>query len=112
MPPWKPEPGFGEFHDERRLTDAEVKTIAAWAEAGAPEGDPKDLREPPKFPEGWQLGTPDLVLKVPEPFAIPAEGPDIYRCFVIPIPLEADRTVAAVKFRPGNRKVVHHALLF
>jgi hypothetical protein len=112
MPPWKAEPGFGEFHDERRLTDAEIRTIAAWAEAGAPEGDPKDLREPPKFPEGWQLGTPDLVLKVPQSFEIPAVGRDLYRCFVIPIPIESDRTVAAVEFRPGNRKVVHHALLF
>ena len=112
MPPWKAEPGFGEFHDERRLTDAEIKTIAAWSQAGAPEGDSKDLAPAPKFPEGWQLGTPDLVLKAQEAFEIPSSGRDVYRCFVIPIPTESDRTVAAVEFRPGNRKVVHHALLF
>ena len=112
MPPWKAEPGFGDFHDERRLTEAEIKTINDWAETGAVEGDPKDLGTPPKFPEGWQLGTPDLVLKTPGSFEIPADGRDIYRCFVIPIPIETDRTVAAVEFRPGNSKVVHHALMF
>jgi hypothetical protein len=112
MPPWKAEQGFGEFHDERRLTDVEIRTIADWAEAGAPEGDSKDQREAPRFPEGWQLGTPDLVLKAPASFEVPAVGRDIYRCFVIPIPIDSDKTVAAIEFRPGNRKVVHHALLY
>ena len=112
MPPWKPEPGFGAFHDERRLSDREIQTIADWVEAGWPEGDANDLPPAPKFPEGWQLGTPDLVLRVPEPFHIPAGGRDLYRCFVIPIPTDSNRTVAAVEFRPGNRRVVHHALLF
>ena len=112
MPPWKAEPGFGEFHDERRLSDADIQTIAHWAEDGALEGDPKDLPPSPKFPEGWQLGTPDLVLKVAESFRVPADGRDTYRCFVIPIPINGDKTVAAVEFRPGNRKIVHHALLF
>jgi Copper type II ascorbate-dependent monooxygenase, C-terminal domain len=112
MPPWKPEPGFGSFHDEHRLSDEQIHRIAAWAEGGAPEGDPKDLKPAPKFPEGWQLGTPDLVLEVPEPFPVPANGRDIYRCFVIPIPIDTDKTVAAIEFRPGNRRVVHHALMF
>jgi hypothetical protein len=112
MPPWKPEPGFGLFHDERRLSDEEIKKIADWVGAGAPEGDPKDLRVAPKFPDGWQLGKPDLVLKANEPVSVPASGRDIYRCLVIPIPIDSDRMVAAVEFRPGNPKVVHHALLY
>ena len=112
MPPWKPESGFGSFLDARRLSGAEIKTIAAWSDAGSPEGDAKDLPSLPKFPEGWQLGTPDLVLKPSEAFDVPASGDDIYRCFVIPIPIDTDKTVAAVEFRPGNRKVVHHALLY
>ena len=70
------------------------------------------MPEPPKFVDGWQLGTPDLVVKMPQPFKIPADGPDIYRCFVIPIPTDHDRMVSAVEFRPGNRKVVHHAIMF
>ena len=112
MPPWKPEAGFGSFHDERRLSQDEIRTIAAWSEAGAPEGNTKDLPQPPKFAEGWQLGTPDVVLKMDGPFSVPASGEDVYRCFVIPIPISTDKTVAAVEFRPGNRKVVHHALLY
>ena len=112
MPPWKPEAGYGEFHDARTLTPAEMKSIADWAEAGAPEGDPKDLPTMPKFPEGWQLGTPDLVLEMPEAFTIPASGRDVQRCFVIPVGIASDKTVAAVEFRPGNRKVVHHSILF
>jgi hypothetical protein len=112
MPPWKPEPGFGSFHDERRLSDRELKLIANWVEAGAPEGDAKDLPPQPKFPDGWRFGTPDLVLKVPEPFTVPASGRDIYRCFVIPIQIESDKTVSLVEFRPGNPRVVHHALFY
>ncbi len=79
MPPWKPEPGFGSFHDERRLSDADIQKIADWAEAGAPEGNAKDLPPAPKFPDGWQLGTPDLVLKAAQPFQVPASGRDVYR---------------------------------
>ena len=59
MPPWKAEAGYGKFRDEHRLTDAELKTFADWAKAGAPEGDAKDLPAQPKFPEGWPLGEPD-----------------------------------------------------
>jgi hypothetical protein len=112
MPPWKPEPEFGEFLDARRLTDAELKTIADWVDAGAPEGEPDLLPAPPTFPEGWQLGEPDLVLKMTEAFAVPASGRDVHRAFVIPIPTDGDRTVAAVEFRPGNPKVVHHAIFY
>ncbi len=112
MPPWKPEPGFGKFFDERRLSEAEINLIGRWVESGAPEGDPKDLPKPPKFVDGWHLGKPDLVVKMPVPFEIPADGRDIYRCFVIPIPTDRDRVVSAVEFRPGNRKVVHHAIMF
>ena len=112
MPPWKPEPGFGEFHDERRLTDDEIKTIADWAEAGAPEGDPKDL--PPSrrsSPRAGSSARPTWSSRCPSRSTSRPSGRDVYRCFVIPIPIDADRTVAAVEFRPGNRKVVHHALL-
>jgi len=112
MPPWKAEPGFGEFHDVRRLTDAQIRTIAAWVDGGAKEGKPEDLPPAPKFTDGWQLGTPDLVLKVPRPYTVKADGPDQFRCFVIPTGLSEDKTVSAVEFRPGNRKVVHHALFF
>lgn len=112
MPPWKPEPGYGDLLDERKLTDKQIDLIKKWAANGAPEGDPKDLPPTPAFSDGWQLGEPDLVLKMPEQFTIPATGRDVYQCFVIPIGVAEDRTVAAVEFRPGNRRVVHHSLFF
>ncbi len=112
MPPWRAEPGHGPFENERRLSDDELQSRAKWAEAGAPEGDPKDLRAPPAFPEGWQLGKPDLVLTMPASFAVPATGPDVYRCFVIPLPAGEEKTVAAVEFHPGNPRVIHHASFF
>ena len=111
MPPWKPEPGFGTFLDDPRLSARELAVLAAWADAGAPEGDPA-LRPPaPRYRDGWQLGEPDIVFTMPEAFAVPP-GPDIYRAFVIPTPPGLSLPVRAIEFRPGNRRVVHHAKLF
>jgi mono/diheme cytochrome c family protein/peroxiredoxin len=113
MPPWKPEPGFGpKYRNDRSLTDVEIATLAAWADAGAPAGNPADLPPPAQFSETWALGTPDLVLEAAEDFAIPASGDDIYRCFVIPTDLTRDVDVAAIEYRPGNRSVVHHVICY
>jgi mono/diheme cytochrome c family protein len=112
MPPWKPEPGFGEFQDCRRLSDQQIALIKQWVDDGMPQGDLKDLPAPPKFADGWMLGEPDLVVKMPEAFTVPAEGRDVYRCFVLPLNLPEDKFVMAAEYRPGNRRVVHHALLF
>ena len=59
MPPWHAVQGYGEFKNERRLTDADIETLARWAEAGAPMGNPKDLPPLVKYSEEWALGTPD-----------------------------------------------------
>lgn len=112
MPPWRADAGYGPFHNERRLSDADIQTLSRWAAAGAPEGDPKDLPPAPKFPTGWQLGEPDLVLKMPSTFKVPATGPDVYRCFVLDLPAGDEKTVAAVEFHPGNRRAIHHAGFF
>ena len=113
MPPWKPVPGFGlTFKHERSLSEADVATLAAWAAAGAPEGDPADLPAAPKWADDWALGTPDLVIEPQETFQVPAEGHDIYRCFVIPTNLPKDVYISAIEYRPGNRKVVHHMLSY
>ena len=66
MPPWKPVPGFGDFLESRRLSDAELATLVGWIEAGAPEGDRAKLPPPLVFPEGWKLSPPDHVLEMPE----------------------------------------------
>src|SRR5581483_7264125 len=95
MPPWKPRAGSGEFEDDRRLSDAELSTLQNWIASGAPEGDPHDLPPPPAWPAGWGLGTPDLVVSMPTPFAVPAEGTDVFRTFVLPVPLTRARDVRA-----------------
>jgi len=112
MPPWKAADGYGEFQDERRLTDDQIKTLAAWADSGAPEGNPKDLPPPRQFTDGWQLGTPDQVLDSGRPFDVPASGPDIYREFSFPINLKQDQWVAGIELLPGSPDVVHHATIF
>ena len=113
MPPWKPVPGVGPaFKHDKSLSADAIDTLVAWAEAGAPEGDPADLPPPRDFPEGWTLGTPDLVLEPAGEFAIPASGDDIYRCFVIPTDLPADVDLSAIEYRPGNSRVVHHLLAY
>ncbi|MCS6775161.1 MAG: redoxin family protein [Chloroherpetonaceae bacterium] len=109
MPPWRANSN-GEFHNERRLTDQQIATLAAWVDAGAPPGDLKQTPPPPKFPSGWQLGEPDVVLEMPETYEVPAEGRDVYRCFVIPTGFTEDRWVTGVEVRPGNRAVVHHVI--
>ncbi len=112
MPPWKAEPGYGDFLGERRLTDAQIALIKDWAKAGAPEGDPSVKPQPPKFVDGWQGGEPDQVLSIPLKYSLPADGPDQYRCFVLPTGQDHDVYVDGVEFRPGNRQIVHHALVY
>jgi len=110
MPPWQAMHGYGDFEGERRLTDDQIKAIAAWVDAGMPQGDPVRMPPLPTFPDGWHLGSPDLVLRMAEPFDVPASGPDVFRNFVIPSGLTEDKWVRAVEFRPSARAVVHHAL--
>lgn len=111
MPPWLPVAGHGSFEGERRLIVEEIETLRRWHEQGCVEGDPKDMPAAPQFASGWQLGSPDLVLELPEPFVVPAEGRDVYRNFVIPIPIEVPRYIAAMEFRPDKAQVVHHAFM-
>ena len=110
MPPWKPSVGHEVFQGARTLTDKQIRVLKAWADAGSPEGEAKDLPPQPKFPEGWHLGEPDLILKVDKPFTIPAEGPDIYIHFVLPLDYKEDKYLKAVQVRPSNRRVAHHGV--
>jgi Flp pilus assembly protein TadD len=109
MPPWLPEPGHGDFQDERRLTGGQIRTIAEWIDQGAPAGSPSDAPPQPKFTPGWQLGAPDLVIEASAPYHLRADGPDEYWNFVLPLKLDGARWVKAIEIRPGNARAVHHA---
>ncbi len=111
MPPWLPEHGYAEFLGERRLSVDEIGIIHQWVKEGTAEGAPADLSPLPKWPGDWQLGQPDLVVTMPQPYTLAAEGRDVYRNFVIPVPVAGPRYVKGVEFRPGNPRVVHHAFI-
>ena len=112
MPPWHADPHYGQFSNDRRLSQTQIDTIAAWVDQGAIEGDPKDLPTPPKFVEGWIIGKPDIVLQMPEEFTLDASGPDEYQYFEIQTNFKEDVYVQMAEARPGNRKIVHHIIAF
>lgn len=112
MPPWHASTAHIPFQDVRRLSDGEIATFTAWVAAGKPVGDPADAPPRPDFPRGWQLGEPDLVVTMAQAYEVPADGPDIYRNFVLPLDLPEDKWVKAVELRPSARSVVHHSLFF
>ena len=111
MPPWKPVPGHGDFKGAYGLTDDERAAIIAWVDAGAPQGDVSAMPDPLPDTGEWQLGYPDLVLQMPQMFDVP-RAQDTYRCFVIPTGLDADTYINAVQVLPGNKKIVHHVILY
>lgn len=109
MPPWKSEPEYGEFIGQRPLSAAEIATFQRWVSEGALQGDIRDLPPLPARTDGWQLGTPDLVLTPEQTYTLPPEGADRFRVFVLPIPVTLARYVRGVEFRPHDPRVVHHA---
>jgi Flp pilus assembly protein TadD len=111
MPPWLPDPGSVTFVGERRLAPEHIRLIEQWVEQGAAEGDAADRRPPPQWSSGWQLGDPDLVVALAEPYALSESGPDVFRNFVLPIPLSSPRFVRGIEVRTDGRGVVHHATL-
>ena len=109
MPPWLPEHGYGDFADERRLSNEEIALIAKWVQTGMAEGEASAAPPAPKYSDTWQYGTPDLVLKVERPFTLPASGTDVFRNFVLPYPLKQTHYIRAMEIRPAVPQIVHHA---
>ena len=109
MPPWLPEPRGLKLQQERRLSDAQIALIQKWVEQGKVEGNPRDLPPKPHFVEGWQLGTPDLIVTAARPYTVPAGGGDSYWNFILPIPVDTVRWVRAVEIRTNNQRLIHHA---
>jgi hypothetical protein len=109
MPPWPPEPGFGNFAGDRSLTKGQIRLFAEWVAQGKPRGELADLPSPPRFTNQWQMGTPDLILRMPQSFRLPASGGDIFRNFVIPSGVKETKYVRGLELRLDNPRVVHHA---
>ena len=113
MPPWSPDPAYGEFTNDHRLAQKDVDTIAAWVDQGAKEGNPKDLPKMPEFVRGgWEIGKPDVVLQMAEEHVVKPDDPDNYINYFIPTNFKEDVWVQAAEVHPGNRRVVHHVIAF
>ena len=111
MPPWQPTIGYSDFLGERTLTQSEITILREWVEAQTPIGNSDDLPSLPIFADQWQLGTPDLIVKMETPYILPAEGYDQFRNFVIPIPTDSIHYIEAIDFYSENAQVIHHAVL-
>jgi Copper type II ascorbate-dependent monooxygenase, C-terminal domain len=112
MPPWHSAQPRDTFSNDRRLSDVEKNTLIRWTDDGAPRGNPKDLPPQPRFAEGWQIGTPDMVISTAKPFKVTASGTIAYQYFTVPTNFSEDKWVQAIEARPGTRGVVHHILVF
>jgi hypothetical protein len=109
MPPWPPVPGHGDFLGARVLTAEQIDTLRRWVEQDMPEGDPAALPPVPEFSDDWHLGPPDVVVRMPVGYPVPAGGPDINRDFWIPVGLDEDKWLVAVETRPGSA-ALHHII--
>ncbi len=112
MPPWHADPKYGEWANDRRLSQSDIDTIAKWVDGGAKEGDPKDLPQQPKFASGWQIGEPDVIFQMPEEFTVPAEGAVPYMYFTVPTNFTEDKYIQAMEARAGDLSVVHHIVIY
>jgi len=111
MPPWLPSSDGLKFEEDAHLSEPDISLFQKWVDAGMPEGDAADLPPVPKFSSGWQLGKPDLVLRAPAPFTVPASGSDVYWNFIFRSPVNSARFVKAIEIHPGEKRLVHHANL-
>jgi hypothetical protein len=112
MPPWFAEPHDGKFSNDRSLAQKDADVLAAWADAGAPEGDPKDLPTALHFVEGWSIPKPDVVFELPHAYQIPASGTIEYLKVIVPTGFTEDKWVQFAEARPDDRAHVHHMILF
>ena len=112
MPPWFADPKIGKWANDPSLTDAQIETIAAWADAGAPVGNPQDAPPPRHWTEGWNIPQPDLVLQMPKQVTIPAKGDVPYTYEIVPTGFTEGKWIEASEIRPTSRDHVHHAVVY
>jgi hypothetical protein len=112
MPPWFADPKVGQFSNDPSLKPAEIVTLAAWAEAKSPAGDEKDSPPARHWAESWSIPKPDMVLKMPQPVALPANGDVEYTYEIVPTNFKEDRWVQMAEVLPVLRSHVHHAVVY
>jgi hypothetical protein len=111
MPPWHADPKYGEWRNDRRISQEAINTILAWVNNGAQEGDPKDLPSMPEYTPGWRIGKPDETFSAPEQ-SVPAEGVVDYQYLSVPTNFKEDRYITSAEIRSSAKTVVHHVIVF
>jgi mono/diheme cytochrome c family protein len=112
MPPWFADPSFGRFSNDNSLTPEQIATIASWADARAPAGNPKDAPPARHWTQGWNMPEADSVIGMPRPVTIPAHGDVEYTYEIVPTGFKEDKWVQASEIRPTSREHVHHAVVY
>src|SRR5499427_2310024 len=110
MPPWLADPRYGGFRNAPQLTESDIKTLVAWAEGGAREGNDADKPTTKEWASGWRI-EPDVVVSMAEPYRIHAKGAGEIKEFFVPNPFKEDTWVTSIEIRPGDPSVVHHVIL-
>lgn len=114
MPPWHastdPHNGLGGFKGDVRLTEGQIDLFRAWVEQGCPPGKVNDAPSSRAWPDtdSWQIGKPDFVFQMPEPYVVPKDRLDEYQFYRVEANFAEDRYIQAIEMKPGNKAVVHH----
>src|SRR5262245_3580482 len=101
MPPWLPGQDDAVFDGARRLTNGERQILEQWVASGTLRGNEAHAPSMPVFDEGWQLGTPDLVVESPA-YSLAADGADVFRNFIVPMDVKTPRWVRSIELQPVN----------
>ena len=112
MPPWFADPRFGKWADDPSLAPEQVATLAKWADAGAPAGDPRDAPPAKNWSSGWNIPQPDAVIRMPKSVRIPAQGEVDYTYEIVPTGFTTDRWIQMSQIRPSSPEYVHHAVVY
>jgi hypothetical protein len=111
MPPWFADPHYGHFSNDRSLSEAAIRTITEWVDAGAPAGNPKDAPKSLNWVEGWSIGQPEIVMKMPVAFQVPASGVLPYQYVIVPTHFQKDTWVRLAEVRADDRRHTHHIVV-
>ena len=112
MPPWFADPGVGHFSNDPSLSSQEIATLASWADAHAPAGDPHNAPPPRQWVKGWVIPQPDMVLQMPKAVTVPAHGDVEYTYEIVPTHFTVGKWVQFCEVRPSSRENVHHAVVY
>jgi len=112
MPPWYEDGTTKKFENNRALAQSDIDKIVQWVDAGAPQGDIKDMPKPREFVEGWAIPKPDIVYQLPKPFPVQAHGLMEYEYVIIPTGFKKDTWVQYIEAAPTDRRVVHHIVAY